>query len=167
MAKYSPASSCFPAARSFARQQLTEDMSPTARPKPTSEFSRDSGKLRSGGQFTPPSFEGSMVFPGFDGGGEWGGATFDPERAAVCQRERDGLDSCGWSLAKHRKEPIPAAACTRGTAQAVIGRIAKAHRLSSRRWSASARSALVIKSRRRSRKAQAECPVSRNWGMPL
>ena len=31
------------------------------------------------GMFTPPSFEGTIVFPGFDGGAEWGGAAFDPE----------------------------------------------------------------------------------------
>jgi quinoprotein glucose dehydrogenase len=36
-------------------------------------------KLRSDGQWTPPSLEGTIVFPGFDGGGEWGGAAFDPE----------------------------------------------------------------------------------------
>ena len=29
--------------------------------------------------FTPPSKEGDWVFPGFDGGGEWGGAAVDPE----------------------------------------------------------------------------------------
>ncbi len=36
-------------------------------------------KIRSGPQFTPPSREGTVVFPGFDGGGEWGGAAWDPE----------------------------------------------------------------------------------------
>lgn len=34
--------------------------------------------LRSDGQFVPPSLEGTVVFPGFDGGGEWGGAAVDP-----------------------------------------------------------------------------------------
>jgi quinoprotein glucose dehydrogenase len=29
--------------------------------------------------FTPPSKDGDWVFPGFDGGGEWGGAAVDPE----------------------------------------------------------------------------------------
>lgn len=29
--------------------------------------------------FTPPSKEGNWIFPGFDGGGEWGGAAVDPE----------------------------------------------------------------------------------------
>jgi quinoprotein glucose dehydrogenase len=36
-------------------------------------------KVRSGDQFTPPSLQGTVVFPGFDGGGEWGGPAFDPE----------------------------------------------------------------------------------------
>jgi len=35
-------------------------------------------KLRYGGQFIPPSFQGTVIFPGFDGGGEWGGPAFDP-----------------------------------------------------------------------------------------
>jgi quinoprotein glucose dehydrogenase len=35
--------------------------------------------VRSAGQFEPPSLAGTVVFPGFDGGGEWGGAAFDPE----------------------------------------------------------------------------------------
>jgi quinoprotein glucose dehydrogenase len=34
-------------------------------------------KLKSG-FFAPPSFEGTIVFPGFDGGAEWGGTAFDP-----------------------------------------------------------------------------------------
>ena len=29
--------------------------------------------------FTPPGKEGAWIFPGFDGGGQWGGAAFDPE----------------------------------------------------------------------------------------
>jgi quinoprotein glucose dehydrogenase len=33
--------------------------------------------------FTPPSREGSLVFPGFDGGGEWGGAATDPESGVL------------------------------------------------------------------------------------
>jgi quinoprotein glucose dehydrogenase len=33
----------------------------------------------SNGVYTPPSLRGTMLFPGTDGGGEWGGAAFDPE----------------------------------------------------------------------------------------
>jgi len=36
-------------------------------------------QTRNGDQFTPPSYEGTFVFPGFDGGAEWGAASFDPE----------------------------------------------------------------------------------------
>ena len=39
--------------------------------------------LRRGGFYTPPSREGSIVLPGFDGGGEWGGAAVDPETAVL------------------------------------------------------------------------------------
>ena len=55
----------------FSRQQLTEDMIP--HPVARARFRQ----VRSGPQFTPPSKEGTIVFPGFDGGGEWGGAAFD------------------------------------------------------------------------------------------
>jgi quinoprotein glucose dehydrogenase len=35
--------------------------------------------LKSGSLFMPPSRQGTVVLPGFDGGGEWGGAAVDPE----------------------------------------------------------------------------------------
>ena len=31
------------------------------------------------GQFTPPSESNTFIFPGLDGGGEWGGAAVDPK----------------------------------------------------------------------------------------
>lgn len=62
----------------FSRQTFTEDMvttrTETAR-KLVLEWLR---AVRSAGQFEPPSLEGTIVFPGFDGGAEWGGAAFDP-----------------------------------------------------------------------------------------
>lgn len=30
------------------------------------------------GIFTPPSLKGTLIFPGYDGGGEWGGPAYDP-----------------------------------------------------------------------------------------
>jgi quinoprotein glucose dehydrogenase len=41
----------------------------------------DSVKHR--GMFSPPSKESSWIFPGFDGGGEWGGAAFDEESGVL------------------------------------------------------------------------------------
>jgi quinoprotein glucose dehydrogenase len=40
-------------------------------------------KYASNGLFSPPTREGIIVFPGYDGGGEWGGAAFDPETALL------------------------------------------------------------------------------------
>ncbi|MDW8353331.1 MAG: PQQ-binding-like beta-propeller repeat protein [Bryobacterales bacterium] len=63
----------------FARQELTEDLLTDRTPEARAAVLERFRKLRSGGQFTPPSFEGTIIFPGLDGGAEWGGAAFDPE----------------------------------------------------------------------------------------
>ena len=39
--------------------------------------------LRSEGVFTPPSLEGTLVYPGYAGGTNWGGVAVDPERRIV------------------------------------------------------------------------------------
>jgi quinoprotein glucose dehydrogenase len=63
----------------FARQVVTADMltdrTPAAHDGALTQFKG----LRSAGQFVPPSKQGTIIFPGFDGGGEWGGSAFDPE----------------------------------------------------------------------------------------
>lgn len=63
----------------FARQAFTEadvtSISPEARRAVLARLKT----VRTGRQFIPPSKEGTMIFPGFDGGGEWGGAAFDGE----------------------------------------------------------------------------------------
>jgi quinoprotein glucose dehydrogenase len=61
----------------FARQRMTEaditDLTPEAHDSALARFRR----MRHGDLFTPPSREGTVVLPGFDGGGEWGGAAVD------------------------------------------------------------------------------------------
>jgi quinoprotein glucose dehydrogenase len=63
----------------FARQSLdTTDLNPLV---PDSSY-QDIKKRLAGyhtGMFTPPSREGTVIFPGFDGGAEWGGPSYDPE----------------------------------------------------------------------------------------
>jgi quinoprotein glucose dehydrogenase len=39
--------------------------------------------VRTGEQFIPPSTQGTVIYPGFDGGGEWGGAAIDPENGIL------------------------------------------------------------------------------------
>ena len=62
----------------FSRQILTEDMLTNRTPEAHAAVLEHFRKVRSAGQFVPPSRQGTIVFPGFDGGGEWGGAAFDP-----------------------------------------------------------------------------------------
>ncbi len=61
----------------FARQGLTEDMLTTRTPEAHADVLARFRQMKSG-MFEPPSFEGTIVFPGFDGGAEWGGSAFDP-----------------------------------------------------------------------------------------
>jgi len=63
----------------FSRQHFTEDMVTDRTPDAHKIVLERFKQIRNNGPFTPPSFEGSMVFPGYDGGAEWGGASFDPE----------------------------------------------------------------------------------------
>ena len=60
----------------FARQGLTEDMltrrTPAAHAAVLARF-----RTMKSGMFQPPSLDGTIVFPGFDGGAEWGGVAFD------------------------------------------------------------------------------------------
>jgi quinoprotein glucose dehydrogenase len=62
----------------FARQKLTADMITTRTPEAHQEALDRFMKLRSDGQFIPGSTQGTIIFPGFDGGAEWGGGAFDP-----------------------------------------------------------------------------------------
>ena len=63
----------------FARQKFgiedVSDLSPETHKEMTDKYKQ----VKYGTMFTPPSKEGVWIFPGFDGGGEWGGSAVDPE----------------------------------------------------------------------------------------
>ena len=63
----------------FARQQLTADILTERTPEAHDAVLERFKKLRSAGQFIPGSREGTIIFPGYDGGAEWGGSALDPE----------------------------------------------------------------------------------------
>ena len=63
----------------FTRQSFTEDMITKRTPEAHAAVLEQFRKLDSNGMYTPPSLRGTMLFPGTDGGGEWGGAAYDPE----------------------------------------------------------------------------------------
>ncbi len=68
----------------FARQMLTEDLLTTRTPEAHQWALENFKKFRSEGQFVPFSVgKDTVIFPGFDGGAEWGGPAVDPETAII------------------------------------------------------------------------------------
>jgi len=63
----------------FTRQAFTEDMVTNRTPEAHAAVLAKLRSIDSNGIYTPPSTRGTMLFPGTDGGAEWGGAAYDPE----------------------------------------------------------------------------------------
>lgn len=68
----------------FARQILTEDDLTDRTPESHAWALQQFRRFRSNGQFVPLTVERpTVVFPGFDGGAEWGGAAVDPHTGVI------------------------------------------------------------------------------------
>src|SRR5271170_1698107 len=68
----------------YARQILTEEMLTNRTPEVHDRAVREFRTFRSAGQFIPSSLEQqTVVFPGYDGGAEWGGPAVDPETGII------------------------------------------------------------------------------------
>jgi quinoprotein glucose dehydrogenase len=63
----------------FARQVFNKDLITDISPESQRAVLEQFGKLKPHAPFTPPSEQGTIIFPGFDGGAEWGGAAADPD----------------------------------------------------------------------------------------
>ncbi len=74
----------------FARQNFTEDMLSRRTPAIHQWALERFKTLRSQGQFVPLSVgKDTVVFPGFDGGAEWGGSAADPETGILYVNAND------------------------------------------------------------------------------
>ncbi len=74
----------------FARQLLTEDLLTTRTPEAHQWALEKFKKFRSEGQFVPFSIgKDTVVFPGFDGGAEWGGPAVDAETGIIYINSND------------------------------------------------------------------------------
>jgi len=62
----------------FARQVFSADEITNRTPEAHRAVLNRWARLRPHTPFAPPSKAGTIIFPGFDGGGEWGGAAVDP-----------------------------------------------------------------------------------------
>jgi quinoprotein glucose dehydrogenase len=73
----------------FARQRLTEADVTTRTPAAHAAVLAKLRSARPAVPWQPPSLEGTVIFPGMDGGGEWGGAAFDPETGLLYVNAND------------------------------------------------------------------------------
>ncbi len=74
----------------YARQVLTADMLTKRTPEVHAWALREFAKMRSQGQFLPFAVDvETVIFPGFDGGAEWGGSAFDPETGLLYVNAND------------------------------------------------------------------------------
>ncbi len=82
---------CLPAKPApFARQLLTEDLLSARTPEVHQWALEKFRSFRSEGQFVPFSVgKDTVIFPGFDGGAEWGGAAADPETGILYVNAND------------------------------------------------------------------------------
>jgi quinoprotein glucose dehydrogenase len=63
----------------FVRQSLTEaDLNTIVPDSSYQDIKKRLASYKTGFMFNPPSKQGTVIFPGYDGGAEWGGPAFDP-----------------------------------------------------------------------------------------
>jgi quinoprotein glucose dehydrogenase len=106
----------------YTRQQFTEDLITTRTPAAHRAVREKWLAMRKRGEFDPPSVQGTVLFPGMDGGGEWGGTAFDPGSGLLYVNANE----MAWNvkLAEHRMPKGKAV-----TGQALYGRYcASCHR---------------------------------------
>lgn len=64
----------------FVRQSLSEkDLNTLVADSSYQDIKKRLAGYKTGNVFNAPSKEGTVIFPGFDGGAEWGGPSYDPE----------------------------------------------------------------------------------------
>ncbi len=84
----------------YARQILTEnDLNPYSSNKDSVLISFRNSRFE--GPYTPLSRRGSIVYPGLDGGAEWGGAAVDPEGIMYVNS-----NEMGWLITLNERQPM-------------------------------------------------------------
>jgi quinoprotein glucose dehydrogenase len=90
----------------FSRQVFDASTVTQRSPEATAAVREQLRELTTGDQFMPPDTKGQVVFPGFDGGGEWGGPAFDPQTGLLYVNANE----MAWLLKMDEKQPLPAGA---------------------------------------------------------
>ncbi|GJG85285.1 hypothetical protein tb265_04660 [Gemmatimonadetes bacterium T265] len=108
----------------FTRQTVTEADLTDRTPDAHAAVLRRFRTFRPGGLFTPPSRAGSVVMPGFDGGGEWGGAAVDRETGVLYVNGSD----VPWIAAMRPTSRVVASAAPRTGAAVYAATCAGCHK---------------------------------------
>ena len=70
--------------KAYVRQSFTEkDINPYLPDSSKEDIRKQLATYHTGHLFTPQSKEGTIIFPGFDGGAEWGGPSIDPNSGVM------------------------------------------------------------------------------------
>jgi quinoprotein glucose dehydrogenase len=89
----------------FMRQQMTEkDINPYLSDSSFAEVKKRLLSYKRDHLFNPPSMEGTVEFPGLDGGAEWGGPAFDPATGLLYINANE----MAWIMQAKRVETTPA-----------------------------------------------------------
>ncbi len=86
----------------FSRQQFTEDDLADRNDEAASFAKYIYETTNHKNLYEPPSEEGTIIFPGLDGGGEWGGAAYDPVERDLIINSNEVL----WLCKMDKNEPI-------------------------------------------------------------
>ncbi|HEX9129843.1 MAG TPA: PQQ-binding-like beta-propeller repeat protein [Gemmatimonadaceae bacterium] len=87
----------------YARQLLTEDMLTTRTPQAHQWALKQFKTFRSEGQFVPFMVgKATVLFPGFDGGAEWGGSALDPTTGVLYVNAND----IAWTSSMRSTRPV-------------------------------------------------------------
>jgi quinoprotein glucose dehydrogenase len=89
----------------FMRQVITEkDLNHLLPDSSFQDIKERWASLRNDHMYNPPSLQGTLEFPGLDGGAEWGGPSFDPETGILYINSNE----VGWIVkAAENKQEIP------------------------------------------------------------
>jgi len=86
----------------FVRPKFTEDMITGRTPEAHRAVREKWLGLRKAGEFDPPSLQGTILFPGMDGGGEWGGTAFDAKSGLLYVNANE----MAWTV-RLKERPMP------------------------------------------------------------
>ena len=87
----------------FMRQTFSEaDINPLLADSSYQQIKRRLASYKTDHIFNPPSLQGTVMFPGLDGGAEWGGPSFDPETGILYINANE----MAWVIAAKKIETI-------------------------------------------------------------